>query len=205
MKTLGEYAVGFRGSVDNPQKANVTVYGTAGGAVAVWCDKNGVTFSAENPLGLYVDPSMLYVTDGMTMWLDAFDPETTTVDLANGKWYDKVGGQLYATFKGGNTWWKMRQNGGVGSDMSKAQWDASYKEVGLSFDANVLPNSGFTVEVLLDARGPSNEDGTRYMDSAAKYGIYKPDVSAFDFGGLRCIKKKKKKSTALTKSMVCRL
>ena len=187
VKSIGEYAFGFKGSVDNPTPAGITVYGDAGTATATWCDANGVTFSSENPLGLYIDPSQLYITDGLTMWLDAFDPATTTVDLAGGKWYDKTGNGKYATFKGGNTWWVMRQAGGVGYDMSKAQWDASYKEVGLIFDSNVLPNEGFTVEVLLDARGPSNADGTRYMDSSAKYGIYKADVSAFDFGGLRCM------------------
>ena len=43
----------------------------------------------------------LYVTDGLTVWLDAFDSseENTNIDLENSKWFSRLGDGKYASLK----------------------------------------------------------------------------------------------------------
>ena len=77
------------------------------------------TAAAESEEEITADD--LYVTDGLVAWWDAYDAANNdTVDVANGKWYSRVG-DATATMMGGK--WGV-VNGGLGYALTKSEWDA---------------------------------------------------------------------------------
>ena len=165
------------------------VYGAAGSAVETWCQDKGIAFKAENPMKTYHSASDFLLTEGLIATFDAMDPTNASVKLTEGKWYAKGSTTVYATLRGGATWWKARQDGGIGYDMTQGEYDSNYKNVGISLPVSLLNEGGYTVQTTLIAFGPkdnSSDDG-RYYHQSGQYGYYKADNSAFTFGHIRTL------------------
>ncbi len=111
----------------------------------------------------------LYVSDGLTVLLDAVSADSRTVDLAAGKWHSALGNTFYsADLVGGDTYWKRGEGGrGVGYSLTYANRTAA---VGLVLGIDALPTASYTIEYVAAFRGIQNADGTRYLDSESTYG-----------------------------------
>ncbi|MBQ5792050.1 MAG: hypothetical protein IIW19_05005, partial [Clostridia bacterium] len=127
----------------------------------------------------------LYVKDGLVAWFDAFGVNNATVDLVNGTWTDKIGGSV-ATVKGASTWWKFRENGGFGYDMTQAEWKASWSAVEVAFDINLLNETAFTFETFLTPYGPVDAEGNRSQTSDG-WGNYNGSSTFINVGNLRTL------------------
>ena len=102
----------------------------------------------------YAMTDELYVTDGLVFLLNAYSANSSELDLAEGKWYNKYSDD-YATLIGGNTHWNKLANG-VGYGLVFDTQDAS---VGLSLPASLLKSDSYTVEIAADILGLREDNG----------------------------------------------
>ena len=109
----------------------------------------------------------LYVQDGLTMLLSAFDSSDASVKLAEGKWLSKITGGEYAKLEAdAGVTWKAGNKGGL-------RYDAGDRclNTRLNFGVNLLPKGDYTLEVIADVVGiTANGDGQTQHTDTGEYG-----------------------------------
>ncbi len=141
-----------------------------------------------------------YVTDGLTMLLDAMDSSSAnkTIDTAAGKWYSSVvHTDKYATLDNGSLTgvyaWSTRTIGnsqkGIGyyqtaalAAACRSGWNATANTPGLDLGDDNLPTESYTVETVLNPYGVMNDTFTERASSADYVGLFQ----GFSFGPLKC-------------------
>ncbi len=136
----------------------------------------------------------LYVTDGLTVLLSAYNGVSTDL-IESGEsavlWQNAVTVGSFATLKG--TGWKRNASGGVTIVKTIEDYTLSpsgtmflsNEDYALVLNAEMLPAESYTVEYVANPVGITNEDGTRFIDSLSKYGIYSENGTAI--GPLRAM------------------
>ncbi|MBQ5791750.1 MAG: hypothetical protein IIW19_03485, partial [Clostridia bacterium] len=141
----------------------------------------------------------LYVKDGMSMLFSAYDNTDSSLDLANGLWYNKAEAGV-ATIVGGlynassnKMGWQKGEKGIYWTQ--RASVSQGSQKNGIYFDINDLPEGEYTVEQIVAYDGITNDDGSKW-DSTWKYkadnsGVsgarYGYNVEAFAFGAVRSL------------------
>ena len=130
------------------------------------------------------DYDALYVQDGMTMWLDAYNP-AQSINFTTGQWTSKVGSgsATLAT----PSFWTAAQGGGVGFAMhSYETFRDNYTRVGVDLGIANLPSGNFTVEFVYRMDGLVDEAGQDIPHNTEmngnKWGLYTANQSAWVFG-----------------------
>ena len=138
----------------------------------------------------------LYVKDGMTILLTAYDTSenNATVNLEDGYWANKLGGKG-AKIQAGTTFpWQKDPEGGI-YWTQKASVSASNQPNGIYFDIDQLPTGNYTVEQIITYDGITNDDGTKWNSTwqykGTETGVsgnhYGHNVEAFAFGPMRSL------------------
>lgn len=113
----------------------------------------------------------LYVSKGLVTLLDAFDKneETTTINMADGRWYSSLGNTaFFATLTGDTSYWK-RGTDGKGLESTQT-YDQRNANVGINFGIEALPAGSYTIEYIAAFKGFTDENGNRYVDATSTYG-----------------------------------
>lgn len=125
--------------------------------------------------------STLYVTDGLTVLLSAYntvDTDNFQSDSDSLLWYNGVS-EGAATLQG--TGWYRNPNGGytLVKTLDDYDWPNQFtslyrtkEDYALILSPSMLPETDYTVELVANPVGISKEDGTRYIDATSKVGIY---------------------------------
>ena len=130
----------------------------------------------------------LYVTRGLTVLLSSYEGFSTSYSQTAENitvWSNAVDPSTYGVLQG--TGWTKNATGGFTLVKTLADYagtrpedipagkyaDYSSKEAyGLTFDGSLLPSADFTVELVANPVGITNEDGTRFIDSYSRYGTW---------------------------------
>ena len=180
---IGPHAVGYLLTEDGyVRNVLLTVYGETGSAAEEYCRRNGIPFVAGGVTRIE-GAEDLFVREGLIAHFDGYD--AATIDLAAGTWRDKVSG-ITATLDN-VAFWKRREGGGLGYDMTYGQWKQDGSKTGLSLPVSLLSRTAYTVEITVLGFGTQDASGERYYDDAGQYGQYQAGTSAFDFGAYRCL------------------
>ncbi|MBQ1254729.1 MAG: hypothetical protein IIX91_02980, partial [Clostridia bacterium] len=124
------------------------------------------------------DYDALYVTDGITVWLDAFDSSeaNTNIDLDANTWKSKVGDAVATLAEGTLSPWERRAAGGIGwSQIGSDTVDVAepVQPNGLYLDPALIPADDYTLEMVIATEGITKADGTRW---AHMYNLDKADA-----------------------------
>lgn len=149
------------------------VAGTQPEEPGVSYDENDHSFEKRSYVSLYVP--------GATAHFTALSG-ASGADLQAGVWKDLNG--KTATLHG--TRWKQDALGGLTYSMTYDQWAAD-KSTGSNYIdlGSLLPANDYTVEVLQVYTGLTNADGSPYVDSTNKYGVYSGDYACVELGPLK--------------------
>ncbi len=112
----------------------------------------------------------LYVQDGLYIHLDAFDTDSSRINLETGEWLNQYDGWSYATLRAPTEMvgdiplptWSFGEHGGIKYDMNVEQWEVYKTQTGidLAFEDMPLPSEDYTFQMVFAPLGFS-EDGKR--------------------------------------------
>ena len=139
------------------------------------------------------DYSAYYVQDGLRFLADAFDNTTPTLDLENGRWYNKVGagyatiaGALYNAENTDDMGWFRKEGGGFGYNMTATQ----VKNKAAAGNRVSLPNEylhegSFTFEEVVKLYGFGTDDAPGANDVAYNTGTTNIMAGGWNFWHFR--------------------
>lgn len=112
----------------------------------------------------------LYVTDGLTVFLNAMGSMRDTVSLSGGAgyWTNAIDGKPI-NFTGST--WFTGENGGVGYRLTQKQYGSGMSG-GIILDPSRIPEGDYSLEMVLAVEGLVDENGDRYHDRSSNYGTY---------------------------------
>ena len=121
------------------------------------------------------DYDALYVKDGLSVWLDAFDSSeaNTDIDLEANTWKSKVGSAVATLAEGTLFPWERRAAGGIGWTQ-KGSVSESIQPNGIFLDPSLIPAGDYTAEFVIATEGITADDGSRWVH---KYDLDKAESS----------------------------
>jgi len=126
----------------------------------------------------------LYVTDGLEILLTSYESMNSGMLATDAgiTWFNAVEKGTYGTLRGAE--WKLNPTGGA---TIVKNYDAFMKDrsFGLYFGAEMLPEEDYTMELVANPVGITNDDGTRYIDGVTMYGLHYDN--GFGIGPLRAL------------------
>lgn len=129
--------------------------------------------------------STLYITEGLDVLLMAYQSMNSGTLVTGEKsvsWFNAVKQGTFATLRG--TGWELLPEGGFKIVKNYDQFMAD-RTFGLYLDKEMLPEGAYTVEIVANPVGITNNDGTRYIDEITTYGLNYDN--GFAIGPLRAL------------------